>query len=274
MKKIKQRISVDSISPEDYKIYLQMGKNMAKLRLRNSTTGKNQKMMKAAESDDGLVDWVINDRGLIKDDCDEIIHRKDWDIPSLKGATHNQMYHPHFNIMKKHFFENYKPQHDTAVFILCSSTKPYNNNQTINIYTEKSEGKADFFILSNPGVIPIEYSNYYPFRYYDWVEMEETPEVKKEYTRMIYERVKEWMDHFGYKRVISIVRHPGETYDALMLLKKDGYNIIDVLDDEFVAKLKENKYETMFKHRDCTGLFKMRLLRFAEVKARFSELLA
>ena len=197
----------------------------------------------------------------------EIIPRNSWDLNGLKGATSKQLLHPHFDEMKQHFFQHYKPSSTTAVLMLCANKKPYSSNSTIKQFYKLSMQKgADFFIVSNPGIIPIQYDNHYPFRWYEWNEYEETPEVKQLYYTIIKNRIEEWFAFFStYNKIISVIR-PGETANSF---KDSNINQLKsyVFSEENIKKIYE-EYLPKFK---TTGLLKTRILSLSLTKKCFLQ---
>ena len=216
-----------------------------------------------------IVSWGSKHLCKILEEEKEIIPRKDWDLQGMKGATSLQLLHPHFSIMKQYFFENFQPSSTTAVVMLCANKKPYSYNATIKQYYNLSKShNADFFILSNPGVIPIAYDNYYPFRWYEWNEYEETPEIKELYYNTTKERIEEWFNKFSqYKKIISVIR-PGETSQAF-----ETSNIPQekrfVFSKENIKSI-QDVYLPKFK---TTGLLKTRMLSLSLTKECFIKCL-
>jgi hypothetical protein len=202
---------------------------------------------------------------------EEVISKEDWDLEGLVGATEKQLLHPHFDIMWKYLKEHFRPKSNTAVMMLCSNKKPYSENAiTKRFLIEARKQSADFFILSNPWVIPIEYDRHYPYLYYDWPEDEETAEIKLLYTRILREKIVEWFNHFTiYRKLISVVRI-GETHDAFMQANLPQRNKIDILSEEHMKEI-EREYLPVFK--GSRGLMKTRLLSLKPVWKWYLEAL-
>jgi len=202
----------------------------------------------------------------------EIIPRKEWDLEGLYGATEKQLLHPHFDRMIEHFARFYTPRHNIAVISLCASTKPYRENPYINWYWEKSKDFADYFIISNPGMIPIEYDNYYPYRYYGWPEYEETPEIKELYLNTIKKRLEIWFNLFygEYTNIISIIR-PGESSDAFYQSNLSSANKHFLFEQSYIDEMNKTYLD---RFNGNTGLMKSRLLWLKPTKDRFCEILS
>ncbi|MFA5398247.1 MAG: DUF5591 domain-containing protein [Methanogenium sp.] len=214
-----------------------------------------------------IISWGNSHLCEILKEENEIIPRKYWDLDGLRGATSKQLLHPHFDVMKDYFFQNFTPSSSTAVVMLCANKKPYSHNSTIKQYYKLSKQRnADFFILSNPGVIPIQYDNHYPFRWYEWNEYEETPEIKKLYYEVTKQRIEEWFNKFlQYKKVISVVR-PGETSQAFLTsnIPQGRYNVFSEDNIKKITDVYLPKFKT-------TGLLKTRLLSLSLTKDLFLQ---
>jgi predicted RNA-binding protein len=187
----------------------------------------------------------------------EIIDKERWDLEGLQGATENQLLHPHFEEAKNWFFNNYKPKSNIAVLTLCSETKPYHNSINLkHSYKICKVFNVDHIVVSNPGLIPIEYDSLYPFMYYNWPEKDETKELKELYTKVLRERIEEWFNYFSeYEYIISYVRF-GETRDAINSLNIPQ-KIYDCFNEENIEKLKQH-----YPNVKNPGMFKQRLITY------------
>lgn len=121
-------------------------------------------------------------------------------------------------------FENicniYEPQHEYAVFSLCTQTKPFSSSMKWKGIIKIFEGIADLIVCSSAGVIPIEYENCYPFNNYDSHSGHEGAENLSNYSKSLFEyRLKTFLTTFKYKKVVflldpyegasDVVRHLG-----------------------------------------------------------------
>lgn len=250
----------------EFEIYLRLARNT--LGHKKSSKVLSSKEVRAIETDQEYVDYIRRKKPPILPDSEEVIKRKDWDLDGLVGASEKQVYHPHFEVLKQHFFETFRPKHKIAFCMLCSNAKPYYDSAMISGYMKACQGKADMYILSNPGVIPIEHSNMYPFRYYEWNETLETPESKAIYLQSVYDRTFEWFTHFHYDHLFCCIK-PGETSDALARLGEEGLlQIPNVIDQAWLEMLL--KIYPQFRN---IGLVKMRSLNMKETKAKFHSML-
>lgn len=195
----------------------------------------------------------------------EVIKRCDWNLESLKGETEKQLFHPHYDILKQHIFENHKRKHDILVIFECSNSKPYELNKTLKPYVDKWKDKADFASISNPGIIPFEYSNYYPYRYDEWNHFNETKEIEDLYVKVNTERFFEFIDKMGYKEVVIHMQHhkPRRLFDELPPSPHIHITITKDFEDKMIEK-----YRPVYKN---LGLTRMRILRFKETKKLFDD---
>jgi len=140
----------------------------------------------------------------------------------IKGVGIACLDHPHYNVWQDYFDRFYERprEKDVALFLPCSFRKPYAGSRTHREIYEAIKDAPIFprlhrIVLSSPGVIPYEFSNYYPFTSYDWPEWEETPQVKKDYIKFVKARVKAYLKTHKYKRYLCYFKYSAETYIAL-----------------------------------------------------------
>jgi len=256
------------ISDDD--LIFRLANNIISHRKRNIAMFKSEFYARDLSREE-IIEWGKKKLAPLLPQAEEIISRDQWDLSGLKGATDKQLLHPHYVTMQKYFLNgNYQPKHNIAVLMLCANKKPYRDNFLIKRFYMLSKNTADFYILSNPGIIPIEYDNYYPFRWYEWNEKEEIPEIKQLYTEELRKRIEIWFNHFNnYKKIISIIR-PGETHTAYLQSnipqqKEDIFseNNMELLEQEYLIPI----------FRNNRGLFKTRLLNLKRVKEIFIKTL-
>ena len=111
-----------------------------------------------------------------------------------------------------------KPEgRDIALFLPCSAKKPYKESKTHTTIWHAIKGIRGVhrIVISSPGVIPFEYSGYYPFNAYDWDDSKETPEILKEYVRINKERIANYLKGHRYKHHIAYFKSGSESYEAL-----------------------------------------------------------
>jgi len=135
-----------------------------------------------------------NTQSPIYKDKDEFIKRKDWKLEELKGATRLNLLHPHYEFWQNYFLNEKEYKQKVALFMLCGHGKPYRRGAAhrviLNLLKRYNlEDSVKLFIVSNPGIVDIEYDNYYPFRWYEWPYNNEPEEIKKLYEDVTKERI-------------------------------------------------------------------------------------
>ena len=166
----------------------------------------------------------------------------------LQGATSEVLRHPYFEVWQDYFQRFYQTPKgkDTVLFLPCSFRKPYPKSQTHKVihaalHTMNMADKFHKIVVSNPGVIPFEFSNYYPFNAYDWPEIEETPEIKAEYIEVIKDRVKKYLQTHKYKHYFCYLKYT-ETYLALKAACNElGIKLQNLLDKKVYDEIKNEK---------------------------------
>lgn len=217
-----------------------------------------------------IIEWSKKEIFPILKEEKEIIKRENWNFKELQGATEKQLYNNDFDIIRNYLIQNFKPNSKVAILSLCSFKKPYSQQKVIKYYVNLTKQKGfDYFVLSNPGIIPIDYDNYYPFRYYNWNEAEETEEIKIKYEQFLQNRIEEWFNKFKeYTDIISIVR-PGESYDALNKanIKQNKHLIFS---EDFIQQINHNYLE---KFKGNKGVLKARMMVLKDTSNKFINIL-
>lgn len=169
----------------------------------------------------------------------------------IRGATEDALKHPAFEVWQDFLCRFWKPSKEKEIlfFIPCAFRKPYPNSQLHRAIMSvagraKDFEKMQFCVISTPGVIPLQFSQRYPFDSYDWPEWEETEEIKKIYMRITEERVENFLRaHAGkYKKIISYFKPHSESFFALQQacekLNLKLENLISERDFEKVSEMK------------------------------------
>jgi hypothetical protein len=170
------------------------------------------------------------------------------DKPGIIGATRENLEHPYYNVWQDYFARFYEPPagKDIVLFLPCSFKKPYTSSEThraIDAVLRKSQlyPRIHKVVLSNPGVIPIEFCHYYPFVAYDWPEAQETPELMKAYVEVNKERVKQYLSHHKYKEYFCFLKY-SETYEALRQACDElGIKLTNLLAPDTYKAVKDQK---------------------------------
>jgi len=166
----------------------------------------------------------------------------------LIGANLENLNHPYFEVWQDFFQRFYKrpAEKDYILFLPCSHRKPYTKSRThMKIYgtlrNVKGSQRFHQVVVSNPGVIPIELSNNYPLNFYDWPEWEETPQLMKQYTKIIKDRVKKYLQSQKYKKVFAFMKYT-QTYKAIESACKElKIPITNLLKKQTYKKIKDEK---------------------------------
>ncbi|MEM4221967.1 MAG: DUF5591 domain-containing protein [archaeon] len=168
----------------------------------------------------------------------------------IVGASIKNLEHPYYNIWQDYFQRFYNPpkEKDILLFLPCAYKKPYRESETHKKIRETLKKVPCFprihrVVVSNPGVIPFEFSDYYPFNNYDWPEWEETLEIKKAYIETTKERVKKYLEKHSkhYKKMFAFLKYT-ETWEAISKAAEElGLEIENVLRKETWEKIKEEK---------------------------------
>ncbi|MFN3528161.1 MAG: DUF5591 domain-containing protein, partial [Candidatus Altarchaeaceae archaeon] len=141
----------------------------------------------------------------------------------LVGVGEEFLTHPYYEIWQDYLCRWYKRDENKYIvlFLPCSAKKPYSESEThkkISSVLKKFESeiidKIHLVVISSPGVIPIEFENFYPFNSYDWNEKEENDLIKERYIEVTKERIKRYLNAQKYKKIFCFLRYT-ETYKAL-----------------------------------------------------------
>ncbi|MEA3254811.1 MAG: DUF5591 domain-containing protein [Candidatus Altiarchaeota archaeon] len=142
----------------------------------------------------------------------------------LNGVGEEFLTHPHFEVWQDYLERWYQPPRDKDVllFLPCSYRKPYSESKTHRkiIGGLKTTGiypRIHQVMLSNAGVVPREFEDYYPFNAYDWDESLETEEVKRRYIEVTLERIRKYLEAHGtcYKERFHLLKDESESFKAL-----------------------------------------------------------
>lgn len=199
-------INESSASPtSDNAIYYKIG--LHKYNWNKSKKAQLDKKYDISASDPrpGIIRYAKDVMCPILKDSEEIIHRNDWDLDGLIGETEYQLMHPHYWTLNGYVAQSHKRKHDILVVMECGNTKPYAVNKAQKIeFTDKYRAFADFACISNPGIIPLEYSQFYPYRYDEWDHFAEKADIAWKYTWVCAARFLAYKKHMGYKKVIVL----------------------------------------------------------------------
>lgn len=104
--------------------------------------------------------------------------------------------------------ETYSPQHDIALFSLCTSTRPYSNSMKWSkFYDYNLHTVTDFIVLSSGGIIPMVYEDCYPFLNYD-TPIPSPYEYEQDYFDVTCRKLDEFLRYKKYKYCLFLFK-PG-----------------------------------------------------------------
>lgn len=222
----------------------------------------------------GIISYAKNVMVPILPDNEEIIHRDKWDLPGLIGETEKQLMHPDYWTMTEYILSKHKKKHDILTLFECSNSKPYSSNRSIRKnFLEKYGVFTDFASISNPGIIPMEYSHFYPYRYDEWDHFAEKEDIANKYVKVNASRFLHYVKTLGYKHVFVIMQHPAPQTALKWLHDNDieGCSkwLTLVIDGQFRTNI-ESKYQRKFGNK---GLVITRMINFPEIREHYETLL-
>lgn len=227
----------------------------------------------------GIIKYMRHDTSPLPKPSEEFIDRAEWKLDSLVGETEGQLMHPDYYRMAEHIIKTHKRQHDTLSMFQCSSKKPYTENRILKYgYFQVYKDQTDFACLSNPGVIPVEYCDKYPYRYDEWDVSAETKaaeelELTKKYRIVNMCRFLRYVREMGYKDVIACIGNVNKQWIFEEIKKKNiegGAKWMHVvLDDTF-----RNKLSNSSKYKDVPqGIIFSRIVNYPETAERYGKFL-
>ncbi len=167
----------------------------------------------------------------------------------LRGVGIDYLLHPYFNVWHDYIIKIYeKPKiKKYLLFLPCSYKKPYSKSAThkaiINSLLKLKEyPQLHQVMISNAGVIPREFENYYPFNAYDWEEWKETEKVKEYYYKITHERILNYLKAHKYEKYFVYLKPDSLSYKAVMDAgKKLNIEIVDCVNKDIYEEFKDLK---------------------------------
>ncbi len=169
----------------------------------------------------------------------------------IKGASKKELLHPYFEVWQDYIIRFYKPNKDRNIllFVPCAFRKPYSRSRLHRAITSTLKRvpkyeKIHEVVVSNPGVIPFELSNNYPFNKYDWPEWEESPAVKKLYVKVVQERTENYLKAHkkNYKKFYCYLKPGSESYKAVhAACKSQKVKLVDCIKEETYEAIKDQR---------------------------------
>lgn len=183
------------------------------------------------------------------------------DMKVLNGVGEEFLTHPYFEVWQDYLQRGYeKPQQKNAVlFLPCSAKKPYSESEThrkilnvLNKLNKKTYLSIHQVMISNPGVIPREFENFYPFNTYNWDERLENKFIKKRYVEVTSERIKRYLQSQKYDKIFCFLKYT-ESYEALKLACASlNLNFKNLLNESTYRKMQKGEITSIV----CEGALK------------------
>lgn len=143
---------------------------------------------------------------------------------NLDGVGEKYLTHPHFEVWQDYLLRWYHPPEskEFLLFLPCSYRKPYSMSNThkkiINKLSKLSNRlRIHEVMLSNAGVVPREFEDYYPFNSYNWDEKKENPEIRRRYIEVTGERIESYLRNHSrsYQKIFCFLKYDSESYKSL-----------------------------------------------------------
>ena len=176
----------------------------------------------------------------------------------LRGAKLENLINRVYEIWEEYILYFYKPKKEKNIlfFLPCAAKKPYYLSKTHRLIKRTISGlqifkKMHWVVVSNPGVIPYEFVDYWPFKSYDWPEWEETEEIKELYYKITKERVKKFLKTHqeNYLRIVTFFKPDSLTFKAIEEVIKElklESKTLHGVDKELYNKIKEKEKKPLF----------------------------
>lgn len=150
-----------------------------------------------------MIDFAKNKLMPLVPDKDEFIARDYWcSFKELLGSNLNNESHPVWQLSHRIIKDNYIKHSDTLLLQACGNYKPYIDNAIYQYAIRKyRQGYFDMFV-SSWELVPIDFSPFFPWRYYDWSHAKETPFMTDCCISHEFRNICDFVEYFNYKRII------------------------------------------------------------------------
>lgn len=216
MKPLHSFITINEVKSEDA-IYYHLGKNIYKKRKKHSSAADHSFLSREdirkkyhitkGNFRQGIIKFAKDTLYPIEDEKNEFIKRKDWDLKGICGQSKDVLLHPHFEKIRNIIKEKHKKKHNNLLILPCANKKPYFDARMYSSIIRIFSCCCDIVYVSNPGLVPNEYCNYYPYRYYEWNDKELDDETSKLYDKLVPKYIKDYLNHFNYDNIIVAILH-------------------------------------------------------------------
>ena len=203
----------------------------------------------------------------------EVIGRGDWDLDGLIGESEKQLLHPDYWTMSQYIYDVHKKKHDVLTIFECSNAKPYSKQSIAkNNFFEKYDYFSDFACISNPGIIPLEFSHFYPYRYDEWDHYAEEEDIADKYVKVNIARLLHYVKTLGYKHVLVVMKndHPQKLFNVMWKENiGDCHDWLHIVTNDAFRKAYHRKKDPIFSR----GLAIQRMQASPELRDRYERVL-
>lgn len=98
---------------------------------------------------------------------DKLVPRDQWAPASELHGDLKILQSPVFEIAQRAIVEQHVPKHPIAYCGLCTETRPYSSGTKWQTIKQRIGAEVDLIVLSNAGVIPLQFERQYPYLTYD-----------------------------------------------------------------------------------------------------------
>lgn len=211
----------------------------------------------------------------------EIIPRNQWNLDSLIGETEMQLLHPDYYKAQQAIAKaDKKGTKDVCCIVQCSAKKPYSVNGLYQTLVKKYGDYCDFAAVSNPGIVPFDYSVCYPYRYDEWsisneVTLKDIVGMTYKYRMVNLCRFLKFKRDFGYKHILIYVPTKLKQWLFEEAVKHDIEGAADwchiVINDSYRKQLKKDYPQLGRLLMNRAGGFGASYARFAKLLKKYSE---
>lgn len=134
-----------------------------------------------------------------------LIGKEHWpDVTTLHGRDPDILSSPLMEYAFQRVVKLHRAHHRTALFSLCTATRPYTLSRKWGKYVQAFESYADLIVHSNGGIIPLEFEGQFPYLNYDAHGERQFDAL---YIEVGIERAKTFLKAHRYENVLFNYRH-------------------------------------------------------------------
>lgn len=206
----------------------------------------------------------------------ELIPRNMWNFESLVGQCEGQLMNRAYYDGINKVFKRMNRKHDVLGIFQCSAKKPYYANTMWKRYKDHFGDHLDFACISNPGIIPWEFCNMYPFRYDEWNVSDEKKinkiiDITYKYRIVNMCRMIRYKRKLGYKSVVVTIPNQDKDWIFRKMIEKNIDGASDWCYLVITPQLRRNMIARHGNLGKISGLAKSRFGRFIETFRSFAK---